>query len=209
MRIVDEELGAKVRAEVAGRCHVGARPTNRSKHLFPSSSVAVPATRATRYSERTMIDADATASVAPAKIASLSIALAADVTVAALLPGLLTPDLMMLSSDQFRREVKRVAKTRDANHTDMRQGLANRKPKPPTWPGTHSRAQSAIARRHDRGRDAERSRRVSRLSVRPPVAPTVVLHFYLVQLYKRKLALCVTRSRTSWFARTGSRALAG
>ena len=125
LRIVDEALEASVRAEIAGRRRLGAKPSNRSRHLLSGlircgecgggyTLAGKDYYRCSRNRERGTCSSSA----------SIRVAHVEDAVLAALQTQLLTPDLVKLFTEEFRREVDRLTRTRGEADAQARKRLA-------------------------------------------------------------------------------------
>jgi hypothetical protein len=124
LRIVEEELIESVRAEIAGRRRLGAKPSNRSRHLLSSlirggecggyTLGGKEYYRCSRNRERGTRGSKA----------SIRVAQVEDAVLAALQTQLLTPDLVKLFTEDCRREVDRLTRNRSKADAHARKRLA-------------------------------------------------------------------------------------
>ena len=124
---------------------------------------------------------------------------------AALQTQLLTPDLVRLFTEEFRREVERLTRNRGEADTQARARLNE----PDTEIGNLAQhflagAVSPTLSAMLADREAEKERLELQLSARIPDGTTVVPHPMLVATYERKVAPCARRSTTTRSKQTRS-----
>lgn len=190
LRIVDEETLARVRTEMASRRRVGAKPTNRSCHLLSGlircgecggsyTLAGKDYYRCSHNREHGTCGSRASIRVSEIEEAVLS----------ALQTQLLTPDLVKLFTEEFRREVERLTRNRGEADAEARKRLDEleteiRNLAQHFLAGAVSPTLSAMLAE----REAEKERLGRQLSAPIPDGETVVPHPTLVATYERKVA---------------------
>ena len=190
LRIVDEDVIGSVRAEIAGRRRAGAKPSNRSRYLLSGlircaecgggyTLAGKDHYRCSRNRERGTCGSRA----------SIRVAQVEEVVLAALQTQLLTPDLVKLFTEEFRREVERLTRSRSEADGQARRRLAEVETEIANLAqhflaGAVSSTLSTMLAEHE----AEKQRLERQLSARIPDGPTVVPHPTLVATYERKVA---------------------
>lgn len=203
-----------MRAEIEGRRRVGAKPANRARHLLSSLiRCGVCGSAYTLAGKDYYRCAPNRERGTCANAVSVRVLVVEEAVLSALPSELLTPDLVRLFAEEFRREVDRLTRTRDERDANARRRISELDVEIGNLTrhflaGAVSPTLSAMLAE----REAERDLLKGKLAAPVPADATVVPHPALVELYQRKVVTLrealndeAVRADATWSAASPSR----